>query len=1430
MELIRINLVEITMNTIHELGLRYSLDRSHVSLNICIRVFYELKNSMDLKMKTLLSISIVVILISATSRLSANENCPTHSVRSAQATCIDPTDGGTIDGNQSGCDPYDPVVFTSISLPTGYTGNLEYKWQQSTTGPTSGFSDIANSNAATYDSGSMTATTWFKRLSRVDCSLDWSTAAESNVLEVSIVASPQASIASVQDVSCFGQSDGSIDVDITGTTDAQDTTIAGVQTGTFAGTLTRGYWFQAQSSFIITSVMAADESNPTATLQSVEIVDFGTNPPQPAPTTTAHTTLFSAIGIPAGWTSCNVEIVAGNYYGVIGAKHNDGNITVYNSYSTNNQNFIIDGVPTACSRLILQASLASGSPASGSYFAQNNSLGRLHITTQSFDYQWTGSNAYTATSEDISDIPAGNYSLSVTDNNGCTATTSAVVDEPPSLVSCPSNQSLCSNDPALDLTTLGATPSGGTFSGTGVSANVFDPTVAGIGTHSITFSYSDGGCNQDCNFDISVGGTPEISTPVIQDVSCYGLSDGSIDVDITGTPDVQDTTLAGEQTNSFAGTLTRGYWFQAQSSFLITNVKAAEEGNPAATHQSVEIVDFGTNPPQPAPTVTAHTTLFSGIGIPAGWTPCNVEVVAGNYYGIIGAKHNDGNITVYNSYSTNNQNFIIDGIATVCSRLILQSSLVAGSPGSGSYFSQNSELGRIHITTISFDYEWTGPNGYASTIEDISELAAGNYSLSVSNNNGCLATTQATVSEPPSLGVSCPSNQQVLVSDASVDLTLLGAIPAGGTFTGQGVASNSFNPATAGVGVHTINYAYSDGNGCTEDCNFTITVIDNLVVTCPPNQDVCISTGTIDLTTLGATPSGGTFSGTGVTNNSFDPSIAGIGTHTINYSYNNGGSTDDCDFSITVQTIPTITCPSYQEICLNDGVLDLTTLGATPTGGEFTGTGVTTNSFDPAIAGIGKHTINYTISDGSGCTNECTFDITVLGIPDISTPIIQDVSCYGQSDGSIEVGVTGTSDAQDTTLAGVQTNVFAGTLTRGYWFQAQSSFIITSVMAAEEGNPGATLQSVEIVDFGTNPPQEAPNATAHTTLFSAIGIPSGWTSCNVEVVAGKYYGIIGAKHNDGNITVYNSYSTNNQSFTIDGIPTVCSRLILQASLASGSPASGSYFAQSAELGRLHITTLSFDYEWTGPNGYTANSEDISGLFAGTYSLLVSNINNCEATTQAVVDEPASQGVSCPTDQQYQISDPTVDLTLLGATPTGGVFSGQGVVANSFDPSIAGFGVHTINYAWSDGNGCTEECNFTITVNGVLTVSCPANQEICSNEGILDLSTLGASPPGGTYTGSGVSNNSFDPSGAGTGSHTITYSYTDGGGSSANCNFIITVKPAPVVTCPPNQELCFSSERPKQDTSFTLSMLICGGSFTKILKLQALVQPFASVTE
>lgn len=101
------------------------------------------------------------------------------------APCFNPTDGGAIAASQTICFGTVPAPFTSLTEASGYTGTLEYKWQSSV--DNINFSDIPGSNSAGLAYGNaLTATTWFRRLARVTCQPDWTGAAVSDTIQVSI--------------------------------------------------------------------------------------------------------------------------------------------------------------------------------------------------------------------------------------------------------------------------------------------------------------------------------------------------------------------------------------------------------------------------------------------------------------------------------------------------------------------------------------------------------------------------------------------------------------------------------------------------------------------------------------------------------------------------------------------------------------------------------------------------------------------------------------------------------------------------------------------------------------------------------------------------------------------------------------------------------------------------------------------------------------------------------------------------------------------------------------------------------------------------------------------------------------------------------------------------------------------------------------------
>ncbi|MCA6364535.1 MAG: T9SS type A sorting domain-containing protein [Bacteroidetes bacterium] len=136
--------------------------------------------------------------------------------------------------------------------------------------------------------------------------------------------------------------------------------------------------------------------------------------------------------------------------------------------------------------------------------------------------QWLWNTSATLQTIQVSN--SGSYSVLATDNNGCTDsdTINITVNALPVISFTPSQDTFCLTSGAFTLT---ATPAGGTFSGPGVSGNVFTPATAGAGLHTLLYSYTDSlGCSAT-------------STPVIFTVDvCTGISGINGQVVFTASP------------------------------------------------------------------------------------------------------------------------------------------------------------------------------------------------------------------------------------------------------------------------------------------------------------------------------------------------------------------------------------------------------------------------------------------------------------------------------------------------------------------------------------------------------------------------------------------------------------------------------------------------------------------------------------------------------------------------------------------------------------------------------------------------------------------------------------------------------------------------------------------------------------------------------
>ncbi len=293
-------------------------------------------------------------------------------------------------------------------------------------------------------------------------------------------------------------------------------------------------------------------------------------------------------------------------------------------------------------------------------------------------------------------------------------------------------------------------------------------------------------------------------------------------------------------------------------------------------------------------------------------------------------------------------------------------------------------------------YVWHHGNSLSdSTVADptATPLTTTTYTVNGTSAQNCsgIGNVTVTVYNAPQANVSgggtiCNNG----TSTATVTITLTGTAPwtvvytNGTTPTTVTINSSPYTFSTSVGGTYTVTSVIDAHN-----CNgfgvgsATVTVVNLPVVTLPPFTNTCISTPAFPLT--GGTPPGGNYTGTGVTNNNFNPATAGIGTHTITYTFTDGTTTCTASATntITVEDLPTVTLQPFANVCDNAGPFNLS--GGSPVGGAYSGPGVSSNIFNPSVAGVGTHTITYTYTNPiTQCSNSTTGQITVNGLPSVT--------------------------------------------------------------------------------------------------------------------------------------------------------------------------------------------------------------------------------------------------------------------------------------------------------------------------------------------------------------------------------------------------------------------------------------------------------------
>ena len=918
-----------------------------------------------------------------------------------------------------------------------------------------------------------------------------------------------------------------------------------------------------------------------------------------------------------------------------------------------------------------------------------------------YTYAWSNS----ATNASITGVIAGTYTATITDANGCTSTSSATITEPATLgaATVVDSNTSCngfSDGGASASATGGTMPYTYAWSNSATNASI---TGVSAGTYSATITDANG-CTSTSSATITQSATIVASAVVDSNISCNGLSDGGATASATGgtspytyswgNGSITTPGITGVSAGLYSVTVLDANGCAGYTDVTLTHPATLS----AATSVDSNVTCNGFANGGATGSATGGTTPYTYAWSNAATTASITGIVAGTYSVTI----TDANGCTSASSST------ITQPATLVAASVVNSNITCNG------YSNGSATASASGGTTPYTYAWSN----AATTANITGVAAGSYTATITDANGCTSTSSATITEPVALMAST-----VIDSNISCNTFSDGGATASAT-GGTGAYTYSWNNSATtasitGVSAGLYSVTIIDANGCGGFADATITEPITLVSTASVDSNV---------TCNGFANGGATASATGGTtpytyswgNSATTASITGVtaGSYSVYITDANGCSSG----TSTVITEPTalvaatvadsnVTCNGF-----SDG-------GATAsaTGGTAPYAYAWSNSDTIAsITGVMAGAYTVTITDTNGCTATHTAPISEPGVLAISTAVDSNVTCFGNANGGVSATVAQTSTlffegfesysgaasySSNTVLNGLSGASFETSTSQGrVRIPAGPSYVRT-------GNYSVTLDASLNGAFPDpiNYLIKTWNLSSYTN--TQLGLDFYVMNHGDEADANDRCWIRGSDTSTW-IEIYNFNSPylsigSWHHITIDRIDTLITnagqtlsstfgiRFGQQDNFKSTSTTASDGFT----FDDISITTSSVGsatYAWSN----SATTSSLTGINAGTYTVTITNPAGCMAVDSIVVTEPNELIASIAIDSNESCMN-TLDGGLT-ASETGGTSGysylwSTGATTANVDMLTAGMYTVTI----TDANGCTSSANETI-IHGLAT--------------------------------------------------------------------------------------------------------------------------------
>jgi hypothetical protein len=945
-------------------------------------------------------------------------------------------------------------------------------------------------------------------------------------------------------------------------------------------------------------------------------------------------------------------------------------------------------------------------------------IGTTLTATSGASYQWSSGQ----TTQSISVNTPGNYSVTVTNNNGCSGSSSqAVTMMEQAVIS--GNTHICQGE----NTTLSVSGTGTYTWSTGSHAS--SVTVSTPGNYIVTASLPNG-CSSTASANVTVGTTP---TPSIlgNTVICQGQSttltanggtsyvwsnastNNSINVSQSGVYTVTATNAEG-CSNTANVTVTvnplpnvsiigNSSFCQGDNVTLTATGANSYAWNNTATNASITVSSAGTytvtgtNVNGCSNTASKTVTVNPTYNIPLIHSICQGESY--NFYG--------QNITAAGSYTHTLQT--VNGCDSIITLTVTVKNLPTPS------ILGNTVICQGQSTTLTANggtsYVWSN----ASTNNCITVSQNGVYTVTATNTEGCSNTANVTVTVNPLPNVNISGNSSFCQGD-NVTLTATGA----NTYVWSNASSNaSITVNSAG------NYTVTgtDANGCSNTATKTITV--------NPTYSVALTHSMCESESYN-------FYGQNIT-------TAGTYTHTLQ-------TVNGCDsvltLTVTMKALPTATITGNTTLCESES----TTL--TANGGiSYVWNNASTNS-SINVSQSGVYTV--TATNAEGCSNTANVTVTVNPLPNVSisgnngfcqgdnvTLTVTGANTYVWSNASTNASIT-VSSAGNYTVTGTDANGCSNTATKTVAVNPTYNVALTHDMCEGEsynfygqnittaGTYTHTLQTVNGCDSVltltiTVKPLPTPSITGNTTLCEGEsttltangGTSYAWsndaTSNSISVSQSGIYTVTATNaegcSNTANVTV-----TVNPlpAITIGGNTTVCagSSTTLTASGANTYSWSTGDNTSSVTINAFGVYTVT----GTSPEG-CSNSASVT--------VLVSQLPNITITGETDICAGESTTLTANGGETYLWSDGTTDNVLTVSTAgtyqvigynAAGCNAMASATVNVWQPATSEFTITTPDscYEWNAQTYCTSGdytqtletvhgCDSVVTMHLTITV-------------------------------------------------------------------------------------------------------------------------------